>query len=194
MAAVRLYLVTGNKHKLEEAMDAVKDYPVVLVQAPLRKLEVQADRVEEVALTAARHAYRALRRPVVVDDTSLEIEWLSGFPGPYASYVYRTLGLEGVLRLLEGAGSRRACFRTAVALVLPPYEKVFVGVTCGEIAREPRGSRGFGFDPIFIPDGDVRTYAEMSLEEKNRVSHRAKAFRAMASWVSRVYSWVLRGL
>ncbi len=193
MGSVRLYLVTGNRHKLKEAADAVRGYPLKLVQAGVGKLEVQSDSVEQVALASARHAYRILRRPVVVDDTSLEVEWLSGFPGPYANYAYRTIGLEGLLKLLDGAPSRRACFRTAVALILPPYEKVFVGVTCGVIAGEPRGAGGFGFDPIFVPDGESRTYAEMSLAEKNRVSHRAKAFRAMASWVARSYSWALDG-
>lgn len=184
---VVVYLVTGNPHKLDEARDAVKDYPVRLEAARVDKLEIQSDKVEEIALTAARHAFAQLRKPVAVDDTSLEIEALNGFPGPYASYVYKTIGLGGILKLLKGSRSRRACFKTAVALIIPPYEKVFTGVTCGVIAEEPRGSRGFGYDPIFIPEGSGRTYAEMTLEEKNRYSHRAKAFRAMAEWLTATY-------
>jgi XTP/dITP diphosphohydrolase len=185
---VVVYLVTGNPHKLAEARDAIKGYPVRLEAAEADKLEIQSESVEEIALTAARHAYAQLRRPVAVDDTSLEIHALNGFPGPYASYVYKTIGLEGVLRLLEGSRDRRACFKTAVALIIPPYEKVFTGVTCGVIAEEPRGSRGFGYDPIFIPEGSGKTYAEMTLEEKNRYSHRAKAFRAMAEWLASTYA------
>lgn len=182
-----IYLVTGNPHKLEEARDAVRGYPVRLEAVEARKLEIQSSSVEEIALTAARYAYAQLKRPVAVDDTALEIRALNGFPGPYASYVYETIGLAGILRLLEGSRDRRACFKTAVALIIPPYEKVFTGVTCGVIAEKPRGSRGFGYDPIFIPEGSDRTYAEMTVGEKNRYSHRAKAFRAMAEWLVSTY-------
>ncbi|WP_460124561.1 XTP/dITP diphosphatase [Stetteria hydrogenophila] len=188
-----IYLVTGNRHKLEEARDALRGYPLRLEAAGVGKLEVQSESVEEIALTAARHAYAQLRRPVAVDDTALEVAALNGFPGPYASYVYKTLGVWGILKLLEGSRDRRACFKTAVALVIPPHEKVFTGVTCGVIVEEPRGSRGFGFDPIFAPEGSSRTYAEMTVEEKNRYSHRAKAFRAMAEWLVEEYSLGGRG-
>ncbi len=182
-----LWLVTGNRHKLEEAREALRGYPVDLRAADLEKFEVQADSVEEVALTAARFAYAALRRPVVVDDTSLEIRALNGFPGVYANYVYRTIGLRGVLKLLEGVDDRRACFKTAVAAIVPPWEKVFIGTTCGVIVEEPRGGRGFGYDPIFAPEeGGGKTYAEMSLEEKTRVSHRGKAFRMLGEWIAQM--------
>ncbi len=182
---VMLGLVTGNRHKLAELQAALQPYGVELYQVSVGKLEIQSDSIREIALTAARHAYSKLRRPLIADDSGLFIEELGGFPGPYSSYAYKTIGVEGILKLLEGSTRRRACFRAALALILPPYEKVFEGEVCGRIAGEPRGAGGFGFDPIFIPDeGDGRTFAEMSLQEKNRYSHRARAARALGEWLA----------
>ncbi len=176
---MKLYFVTGNRHKLEEAREALKDCGVELVQARAPKIEVQSMDVREVARTAALTAYLYLRKPLVVEDTGLYIDALRGFPGAFAAHVYETIGLEGVLKLLEGVGDRGARFVTAVAAVIPPNVYVVEGVVEGRIAEEPRGVRGFGYDPIFIPKGSGKTFAEMSLEEKNRFSHRAKAFRRL---------------
>ena len=182
--ACKLYIVTSNRHKLEEASRIAKRYQVALEQAPItEKLEIQSNSLEEIALHAARHAYKLTRLPLVVDDSGLFIDALEGFPGPYSSYVYKKIGYEGILKLLEGDKNRRACFKTVVALIWPPIEKIFLGETCGRISNEPRGEGGFGFDPIFVPDGHTKTYAEMSLEEKNRVSHRFKAFAKLGEWI-----------
>ncbi len=180
------HLVTGNKHKVEEASSLLSGTGIELRQASIEKIEVQDEDLARIALEAARHAYSRVRRPVIVDDSGLFVDALKGFPGPYSSYVYKTIGVEGLLRLMEGVRDRRACFRTALAVIYPPIEAVFEGISCGWIAMEPRGSRGFGFDPVFIPEGEDRTFAEMSLEEKNRYSHRARAFKAFAEWARRV--------
>jgi len=183
---VTIWLVTGNRHKLEEARAAVEPLGVTVEPLDAEKLEIQSESLEEVALHAARIAYASRPKPAVaVEDAGLFVEALKGFPGPYSSYAYKTIGLEGLLKLLEGVERRRACFKSAVALVGPGYERVFTGQACGSITREPRGSKGFGFDPIFAPEGEERTFAEMSVEEKGRYSHRAKAFRAAAEWLLR---------
>jgi len=178
----RIGLVTGNPHKVEEARGALAGSPVELYPLGVGKLEVQSESLDEIALTAARAAYAAARVPLAVDDSGLFVEALGGFPGPYSSYVYKKLGVEGILRLLGDSTNRRACFRTSLALVYPPLEVVFRGEVCGVITREPRGRGGFGFDPIFVPEGHTRTFAEMSVEEKNMISHRARAFRALAAF------------
>lgn len=183
----RLYLVTGNKHKLHEINTLAKGSCIEFLQAPIEKLEVQSESLGEIALTAARHAFYQIRAPLVVDDSGLFIEPLMGFPGPYSSFVYKTIGIKGILRLLEGESNRRACFLTAAALIIPPLEMVFYGKTCGRITTEPRGRGGFGFDPIFLPDGSSKTYAEMSTEEKNTVSHRARAFKKLISYLELRY-------
>ncbi|MCE4624736.1 MAG: XTP/dITP diphosphatase [Desulfurococcales archaeon] len=183
----RIYLVTGNKHKVHEINTLAEGSCIEFLQASATKLEVQSGSLGEIALTAARHAFDQIRAPLVVDDSGLFIESLGGFPGPYSSFVYKTIGISGILRLLEGESDRKACFVTAAALIIPPLERVFYGRTCGQITREPRGRGGFGFDPIFLPDGSRKTYAEMSTEEKNTVSHRARAFKKLISYLELLY-------
>ena len=122
----------------------------------------------------------------MVEDAGLFIEALKGFPGPYSSYVYKTLGVQGILKLMEGVKRREAYFLSAIAYAEPGLEpKVFLGKVEGFIVPEARGSKGFGFDPIFQPKGSEKTFAEMGVEEKNRFSHRAKALSALAEWLKR---------
>lgn len=146
------------------------------------KLEVQNDDVAYIAKKAVEHLCPHHDR-VVVEDTGLYIEALGGFPGPYAEYVYRTLGLGGVLKLLSGVDNRKARFKCAAAMCIGGRVEVFVGEVSGEISHTPRGAGGFGYDPVFIPEGYSKTYAELGDEIKNQISHRAKAFRALASWL-----------
>lgn len=183
---IRIGVVTRNKHKVNEILSIISGGSIEFYWLDMEKLEIQSSRLENISLYAARYAFEIARRPLVVDDSGLFIDALNGFPGPYSSYVYKTLGIEGILKLMEGEKNRRACFKTSAALILPPLEKVFTGKTCGTITHSPRGSGGFGFDPIFVPEGANRTYAEMSVEEKNMISHRGKAFRALASYLERL--------
>ncbi|MEB3860361.1 MAG: XTP/dITP diphosphatase [Desulfurococcales archaeon] len=184
MPSIKIAFITRNKGKFREAYMVARPFGVILVQEPAEKVEIQSTRLEEISLWAAREAYKALGKPLVVEDSGLFVEALNGFPGPYSSYAYETIGLRGLLKLLEGEENRRACFRAAVALATGCHEEVFVGEVCGFISREPRGSSGFGFDPIFVPEGSDSTFAEMGVEEKNRYSHRARAFALMAKRVS----------
>ncbi|MEB3780759.1 MAG: XTP/dITP diphosphatase [Desulfurococcales archaeon] len=176
----RFYLVTRNRSKYLEAVDAIAGYSVELEMLPMDKEELQSDDLSDIALHAARVAYYRAKKPVVVDDSGLFVKALNGFPGPYSSYVYKTIGIRGLLKLLEDSHDRSACFKTALAVIDPPLEEVYWGEVCGTIAVEPRGTGGFGFDPVFIPNGSSKTFAEMDRAEKNRYSHRARAFRAFA--------------
>lgn len=184
---MRIYFVTGNRHKFEEASRVLESFlPKGLVEfhpVYLEKLEIQSDRLDKIALFSARHAYGIVRHPLVVEDTGLFIDALRGFPGPYSSFVNKTIGPQGILKLMEGMGDRRARFMTAVAAIIPPYERVFMGEVRGTITDSMRGSQGFGFDPIFIPEGSKKTFAEMNLVEKNSYSHRARAFSKLAEWL-----------
>jgi XTP/dITP diphosphohydrolase len=150
---MKLFFVTGNKHKLAEASEILKPYGISLKPPPppVRKLELQSESLEHIALMAARHAYARLLAPLVVEDSGLFIEALRGFPGPYSNYTYRTAGIDGVLRMMRGIKRRDAYFKAAAACICPPYEAVFTGMVKGVIAEEARGTKGFGFDPIFIP-------------------------------------------
>ena len=178
-----LYFATSNQHKYGEARYILRGSRIRLHRLPSKGTEIQSDDVSEIAACAASEAYAKHRLPVFVEDTMLSVKSLRGFPGAYASYVNGTIGPEGVLRLLEGRGDRTAEFSSAVAFVGGrKIAKVFVGRLPGTIAMAPKGHRGFGFDPIFIPAGERRTLAEMTLAEKCAISHRSRAIRAFASW------------
>jgi XTP/dITP diphosphohydrolase len=178
----RLYMVTHNDRKFLEASLILKPYGIELQQIKAEKLEVQDEDVVRIAEVAARHAYEQFRVPLIVDDSGLYIEALNGFPGPYSSFFLEKVGLSGVLKLLSGVTNRRACFRTGLAYADEEGVRTFVGEVCGSIAESPRGSGGFGYDPLFVPEGHSRTFAEMSVEEKDSMSHRGRALRAFAEW------------
>jgi len=178
-----IYFLTGNPHKLEEVRLVLRPYRVEVLQLDEEKLEVQSDTLAEIARTAVE-ALTPRQYAFFTEDAGLFINALKGFPGPYSSYVYKTIGIKGVLKLMEGIKDRGAYFESAVALYTPKHGvRVFVERVYGRISEEPRGTGGFGFDPIFIPEGFNQTFAEMTIEEKNRISHRAKAVKSMAEWL-----------
>ncbi|MEM2428833.1 MAG: XTP/dITP diphosphatase, partial [Candidatus Bathyarchaeia archaeon] len=179
------YFATRNKGKFREAKLIFESLGLKLTMLEADKIEIQSDSLEDIASYAAKELSGRLGFKVVVEDAGLFIRGLNGFPGPYSSYILKTIGLNGVLRLMNGVSDRYAYFLSVVAYAEPGKPaKVFQGRVEGLITSEPRGSGGFGFDPIFQPlEGDGRTFAEMSAEEKNRFSHRAKAFRELAVWI-----------
>ena len=172
-----ILFITGNKHKYGEVLPIADELGFKVIMKPGYKLEIQSNSLEEISLTAALEAYKYLKKPLMVEDAGLFINALNDFPGPYSSYVFKTLGCSGILKLMSGITTRNAIFRSVVTLIYPPFLIIEQGECPGTIAGEKRGEKGFGFDPIFIPEGDNRTFAEMSIEEKNLYSHRAKAVR-----------------
>lgn len=174
-----LLFLTSNKHKVLEVSPIAREYGISLIPVENLKIEVQSEDLEEIARNSALIGYAILGKPVLVEDAGLFIEALNGFPGPYSSYVYKKLGVSGIIKLMEGVSDRRACFRSVAYIVDGDIIAKGVGEVCGFITESPRGSRGFGFDPIFTP-GEIagwRTFAEMDIDEKNIYSHRAKAVR-----------------
>ncbi len=179
-----IYFATGNKHKLVEVVDILRDYPVTVELIDTKGKEIQSNSIIEIAEESATNAAQETRLPVFVEDTGLFIHHLRGFPGPYAAYVLRTIGLQGILTIMKDVSSRDAFFRSAVAFASPSLRAVsFVGEVKGRINSEPRGISGFGYDSIFEPDGGGgRTFGEMNLSQKNRLSHRASAVKKFADW------------
>ncbi len=177
-----LHFVTTNADKVAEARDHLGAVTEV-TQFDYDYVEVQADEVGEIAAHGAREAYEATGtgEPVIVDDTGLFIRGLSGFPGPYASFVEHTLGIERVWGLAQDLEDRRATFRSAIAYADGETVEVFEGSVQGTLVA-PRGEGGFGYDPIFEHDGT--TLAEMTMAEKNAVSHRARALSKLADWLA----------
>jgi len=141
------------------------------------------------ALAKARFVYNASGRNVFADDTGLEIEALDGKPGVHSARFAgenkdSAANIKKVLELLGNNKNRKARFRTVIALIINNEEFLFEGIVEGKIINELRGSEGFGYDPVFIPDGKTLTFAEMGLEEKNSVSHRARAFEKLKEFLN----------
>lgn len=141
------------------------------------------------AMAKARYVHRITGKSVFADDTGLETEALNGLPGVHSA---RFAGeskdsganIEKLQGLLEGKENRNARFRTVIALILNNEEYLFEGVVKGKIITEKRGSEGFGYDPVFVPEGHQLTFAEMNLEEKNTMSHRARAFQKLHDFLT----------
>lgn len=177
-------LVTQNSHKIRELAPLFEDNGVSFDTTDLEKLEIRSDDVEVIARAAAVHAFEVLNRPVIVDDTGLYLSALNGFPGAYAAFALKTIGYEGILKLMNGASERSAQFVTSVGYCDSTHTITFVGTMHGTIAEKAAGRSGFGYDPIFIPEGFDKTYAELDLTEKVSISHRTRAFIAFLDWYS----------
>jgi XTP/dITP diphosphohydrolase len=145
--------------------------------------EIQSDTLEEVVRNALKWLSDKVEGDFLIDDSGLFISSLGGFPGVYSSYVYHTVSLEGILEILEGAEDRDAEFRCCFGLHWQGQDRLFQGVSPGKIIKEKRGERGFGYDPIFMPSGHERTFAEISTDEKNELSHRGKALEKVLEFL-----------
>src|SRR2546422_7436487 len=177
---------TSNSDKFREVELVLRRLGVGVRRLRGKGLEIQSDDIVEVARFASADASKKYGRPLIFEDTGLFIDALGGFPGPYASFVFRSIGWEAILRVLGGKGKeeeRRAPFRSAVAYCEPVgVPMVFRGSIVGAIAKRAAGRGGFGFDPIFIPAGHRHTMAQLSIDEKCRISHRAEAMTKFGEW------------
>lgn len=183
----RLIIASKNKNKLRELELAANILlPEINIEIDMQekyeKIEIQSSELSEIALKALQCILSRYNPQVgendilLVEDSGLFIDVLKGFPGPYSSYILKTIGIDGVLKLLEDKDNRRASYKASMAFYNPRYGTgVVEGVLKGEISREARGSEGFGFDPIFIPEGYRNTLSELGLHVKIRISHRSRA-------------------
>lgn len=181
---MKITVVTSNANKAAEVA-AFFQGVVEVGHIPLDMPEIRSDDVGEIAHSKAQYAYEQLKTPLIVDDTGLSIDALNSFPGPYAAYVQHTLGNAGILKMMEGERDRAARFTTAIAFVDENGIRVFKGTLHGKISSSPRGDAGFGYDPIF--EVGEKTLAEISIGEKNLISHRAKALAAFHDWFLQTY-------
>ncbi len=177
MKLASLVFVTSNLGKLREAQDVLG---VTLEHQALDLVEIQSLELKEIVRDKARRAYERVRRPVLVEDTSLELAGMRGFPGPLIRWMLVSVGPAGIARLAHAFADPRAIVR-CMACAFDGHDEVFgSGVIRGMIAETPRGRRGFGWDSVFIPDGGGgRTYGEMTPAEKNAISHRRRALEAL---------------
>lgn len=191
MESNRLIFATNNNHKIEEVVACLKDSWSI---ATLKECGINEDIPEEQptiegnALQKARYIYERTGCDCFADDTALEVEALSGEPGVYsARYAGEGCNSEdNIALLMERLGdnsNRSAAFRTVIALILSGKEYLFEGRVDGEIVKERGGNSGFGYDPIFKADGYNITFAQMEIEQKNSISHRAKAVEKLINFL-----------
>ena len=179
---MKLYFVTGNSGKFKEVKEKLLPLGFEVVQHDIGYPEIQAESLEEVAQYGVEYLEDKIDQPFIIEDAGLFIEVLKGFPGVYSSYVFYKIGLRGILKLLDGKdkSDRKAVFRSVIAYKEPDVKPIlFVGECYGTISNKEIGTHGFGYDPIFIPDGDTRTFGQMSVSEKNCFSHRGRSIEKL---------------
>jgi XTP/dITP diphosphohydrolase len=187
-----IFFATGNIHKFNEARALLAEQGLATAMLRIKGVEIQSENLAEIAGTSALGAFKESRLPIIVEDAGLFVDALKGFPGPYAAYVYKTIGNAGLLKQMHNLLNRHAIFRSVIAYCDDDSGavKCFEGDAAGKITHTQRrsGRSAFGFDPIFQPEGTEKTFAEMTLEEKNLFSHRAKALVKFAEWYKSMYS------
>lgn len=189
---MRIILSTRNPGKLAEMRSLLADLPIELISAAeipgAPEADEPFDTLEENAIQKATLLFEHTGLPGIADDTGLEVDALGGQPGVrsarYAgSDANDMANRQRLLAEMEGVKDRQARFRTVAVYCDQSGVYRFDGVCPGRIGSEERGSGGFGYDPLFIPDGEVRTFAEMAHDEKNRISHRGRALRQLADFL-----------
>lgn len=194
---MEIIFATGNTHKAIEAQKALGDSFTLIMPKELgltEEIPENGDTLQANAIEKAEYLWKKFGKNCFADDTGLEVDALDGAPGVYsARYAGPDKGSEANMTKLlaelervekeKGETSRKARFRTVVALILDGELHLFNGVLEGEISHTRSGNEGFGYDPVFVPDGYDKTLAEITLEEKNAISHRGKAIRALAEFL-----------
>jgi len=184
--SLRIIFASSNKNKIREASGILAEYNIEIQPLIMECPEIQKDDIEDVAKFSVEFAFKKVQSQVIVEDSGLFIESLKGFPGPYSSYVYRTIGNDGILNLMRNQRNRQATFKSVIAYSDSEGSILtFIGETRGKISLEilKGDNGGWGFDPIFIPiEGNDKTYAEMGLKEKNKISHRKRSLEKFGNW------------
>jgi XTP/dITP diphosphohydrolase len=188
-----IVFASNNEHKIKEIKNILGNSFTLLSLSDINmKEDIPEDEplLEGNALSKAWYIHNATGMNVFADDTGLEIDALNGLPGVYSARFAGeskdpSANIEKVLSMLGSTENRKARFRTVIALIYEKKEYLFEGVVTGIIISDKRGGKGFGYDPVFLPDGKKQTFAEMELDEKNTISHRARAFEKLREFLNK---------
>lgn len=189
-----IVFATHNRHKSEEACQILGPRWTLRNLHDLGQTEEipeTADTLQGNALQKAQYVYDKYHLSCFADDTGLEVEALNGAPGVYSAryageHCSFADNVNKLLHEMQGKNNRRACFKTVVALILDGKTHFFEGRVDGTIIESPRGGEGFGYDPVFVPDGFSETFAEMSAEQKNKISHRGRAMAKLIEFLQNI--------
>jgi XTP/dITP diphosphohydrolase len=172
-----LFFVSSNIHKYHEAKKILDSFDIHLGFLKSNLEEIQSNSLHDIAIKKAQDAFSKFKKPIIIEDDGLFIDSIEGFPGPYSSYVFKTIGNKGILNLLKN--NRQAKFVSIITYCDKTILKSFEGKLEGKISKTQRG-KGWGYDPIFIPNNSKNTFAEMN--DKNEISHRYKALKKFSKW------------
>lgn len=188
----KLVFATNNAHKLDEISSILGDKIELLSLKDINchvDIPETADTLEGNAMLKAAYIYENYGLDCFADDTGLEVEALDGAPGVFSARYAEGEGhnaeanMQKLLQNMQGIQNRKAQFRTAICLILDGKKHLFEGIVKGEIIKEKRGGSGFGYDPIFVPEGYTKTFAELGNETKNKISHRAQAVEKLCRFL-----------
>ena len=172
-----LFFVSSNDHKYLEAKKILDSFGIQLDFLKFDLEEIQSNSIHDIARKKARNAFSKHEKPLIIEDDGLFIDSLDGFPGPYSSYVFKTIGNKGILDLLKN--KRQAKFVSVITYCDDTVLESFTEKLCGSISKSEKG-KGWGFDPIFVPNKSDKTFAESN--DKNKISHRYKSLKKFSNW------------
>ncbi len=175
----KFVVVTSNKNKLAEINQILgTKYKLSKIEVP----EIQSLDLDQIITEKAKAAFEKIKKPVLVEDISFEIQSLKGLPGPFVKFFLQRIGTEGTVKLV-GNKSTKTKVTAALGLYNGSNVKIFKGIVWGKLSKNNRGEGGFGFDKVFIPKGYKQTYAEMDPNLKNQISHRGKALQKLKEFL-----------
>ena len=175
-----LFFVSSNENKFQETERILSNFGMQINFFKTTLEEIQSNNLNDIAEQKAINAYEIVKKPIIIEDDGLFIDSLNGFPGPYSSYVYDTIGNKGIMNLLENSEFRDAEFVSIIAYCDESFTvKLFESSIPGKISSVIEKG-GWGYDPIFIPDGESKTYANVS--DKDKFSHRSAALTKFSNW------------
>jgi XTP/dITP diphosphohydrolase len=184
---ISLYFASSNENKfleIENLLEKEKGIKIHFSKVILK--EIQSESIIEVAEDKVKKAFNMIKKPVIVEDDGLFIKDLNGFPGIYSSFVFKTIGNKGILNLLKDNENRKASFTSIFSFFDGKIIESFSGETTGYITTKIL-PEGWGFDPIFKPENEDKTYGQIDILKKNEISHRSKALRKFLEWYDQRY-------
>jgi len=193
MTQKEILFITDNKSKLEEAINITKDYNIQIVGKKIEFSELMIPNEEEIIIDKIKYAFKKIKKPFIIDDAGIYFEAYPNFPGVFTKFIIKLLGFDGIFRLLKDK-NRKAYFQCIVGFMDLNLDKpiLFKGICRGRIAEKVSNifDPNFEFNSIFIPGGRTKTLSEMTIEERKKYSHRAKALGEFFNWYSNKYNEV----
>jgi XTP/dITP diphosphohydrolase len=181
---MKIYYITGNKSKFNEAKLILKG--IALIRKDIKLEEIKSLNQEDVVLDKARKAFRKLGKPVIADDAGIYFEEYKNFPGTYTRFLFESIGFRGIKNLLRGR-KKKACFKVLICYKDKNHEEIFSGIWRGKITRlGKKYNPDWQYDSIFMPQNYKKTLSEIPLEERAKISHRKKAFVKLAKYLKKL--------